>query len=70
MMGEKVGAVIVPLPGATVDPQAVVGYARDRLADYKVPQFIAISSDPLPRNANGKVLKAPLRKISFGPPVN
>src|SRR5215472_11597491 len=70
MMGEKVGAVIVPLPGAAVSPQAVVGYARHHLADYKVPQFIAVSGDPLPRNANGKVLKAPLRKLDFGPPVN
>jgi long-chain acyl-CoA synthetase len=69
MMGEKVGAVIVPLPGASVDPLDVVGYAREHLADYKVPQFITVSSEPLPRNPNGKVLKAPLRKLSFGPPV-
>jgi acyl-CoA synthetase (AMP-forming)/AMP-acid ligase II len=69
MMGEKVAAVIVPLPGMSVDPRAVVGYARENLADYKVPQFIAIRPDPLPRNANGKVLKAPLRELPFGPPV-
>jgi long-chain acyl-CoA synthetase len=69
MMGEKVGAVIVPLPGAEVDPAAVVSYARERLADYKVPQFIVVSSDPLPRNPNGKVLKAPLRQASFGSPL-
>src|SRR5215469_3503559 len=62
MMGEKVGAVIVPLPGARVDPRAVVDYARDHLADYKVPQFIAVRADPLPRNPNGKVLKAQLRE--------
>src|SRR5215472_18941566 len=67
MMGEKVGAVIVPLPGAAVDPAAVVTYAREHLADYKVPQFIAIRPEPLPRNPNGKVLKAPVRKADFGP---
>jgi len=66
-MGEKVGAVIVPLPGAAVDPAAVMAYAREHLADYKVPQFIAIRPEPLPRNPNGKVLKAPLRKADFGP---
>src|SRR6266566_3911226 len=65
MMGEKVGAVIVPPPGATVDPAAVVGYAREHLADFKVPQFIAVSAAPLPRNPNGKVLKAPLRQVAF-----
>jgi long-chain acyl-CoA synthetase len=65
MMGEKVGAVIVPLPGATVDPEAVVAYAREHLADFKVPQFIAVRPEPLPRNPNGKVLKAPLRQAAF-----
>jgi acyl-CoA synthetase (AMP-forming)/AMP-acid ligase II len=69
MMGEKVGAVIVPLPGATVDARAVVAYARDHLADFKVPQFIAVRGDPLPRNPNGKVLKARLRETDFGAPL-
>ena len=69
MMGEKVGAVIVPLPGATVDPAAVLAYARDHLADFKVPQFIAVRPEPLPRNPNGKVLKAPLRTAAFEPPA-
>ncbi|HUZ83612.1 MAG TPA: AMP-binding protein [Gaiellales bacterium] len=67
MMGEKVGAVIVPLPGASVDPRVVLDYARERLADFKVPQFIAVRTDPLPRNPNGKVLKASLRKSAFDP---
>jgi acyl-CoA synthetase (AMP-forming)/AMP-acid ligase II len=69
MMGEKVGAVIVPLPRAAVDPEAVVDYARQHLADFKVPQFIAVSATPLPRNPNGKVLKAPLRETGFGAPL-
>jgi len=69
MMGEKVGAVVVPLPGASVDPRAVLAYAREHLANFKVPQFIAVRTDPLPRNPNGKVLKAPLRKTDFGAPA-
>jgi long-chain acyl-CoA synthetase len=69
MMGEKVGAVIVPLPGASVDPQAVVAYAREHLADFKVPQFIAVRDEPLPRNPNGKVLKARLRETDFASPM-
>ena len=32
-----------------------------RLADYKVPDFVTFLKDPLPRNANGKVLKNTLR---------
>ena len=69
MMGEKVGAVIVPLPGVAVDPQAVLAYAREHLADFKVPQFVAVRNDPLPRNPNGKVLKARLRDTDFGTPL-
>jgi long-chain acyl-CoA synthetase len=69
MMGEKVGAVIVPLPGATVDPHAVVAYGREHLADFKVPQFIAVRDDPLPRNPNGKVQKARLRETDFASPL-
>jgi acyl-CoA synthetase (AMP-forming)/AMP-acid ligase II len=69
MMGEKVGVVIVPLPGASVDPKVVVDYAREHLADFKVPQFIAVSTTPLPRNPNGKVLKGRLRDSDFGAPI-
>ncbi len=62
MMGEKVGAIIVPYPGSTVDSDAVLAYARERLADFKVPQYLAVRPEPLPRNPNGKVLKPMLRK--------
>jgi acyl-CoA synthetase (AMP-forming)/AMP-acid ligase II len=43
----------------------VRAYAREHLADFKVPQYIAIRAEPLPRNPNGKVLKAPLRGAPF-----
>jgi acyl-CoA synthetase (AMP-forming)/AMP-acid ligase II len=33
------------------------------LSDYKVPETVAVSTDPLPRNANGKVLKKQLREV-------
>ncbi len=70
MMGEKVGAVIVPAPGAEVDPQAVVAYARGQIADFKVPQYISLRSEPLPRNPGGKVLKAQLREeTTWGDPL-
>jgi long-chain acyl-CoA synthetase len=64
VMGEKVGAVVLPQPG--VDAEALVpsliAYAREQLADFKVPQFVRVLEGPLPRNAGGKVLKAPLRQ--------
>ena len=69
MMGEKVGCVIVPAEGG-VEIDAVLRHARARIADYKVPQFVAILEGELPRNPGGKVLKHVLREqVSWGPPV-
>ena len=36
--------------------------AAERLSDYKVPEVIHFRADPLPRNANGKIIKTELRK--------
>ncbi|WP_324276338.1 class I adenylate-forming enzyme family protein [Blastococcus brunescens] len=62
MMGEKVGAVVVPRPGRTPDVGELTAFAAEHLADFKVPQFVVIRSEPLPRNAGGKVLKPSLRE--------
>jgi acyl-CoA synthetase (AMP-forming)/AMP-acid ligase II len=70
MMGEKVGAVLVPTPGSSIDVPAVMSFARERLADFKVPQFVAVQSEPLPRNPGGKILKRPLRETSDWRPVS
>ncbi|MGZ4569947.1 MAG: class I adenylate-forming enzyme family protein [Blastococcus sp.] len=68
VMGEKVGAVIVPTPGTEFDVEAFLAYARTQLADFKVPQFVAVRSDVLPRNPGGKVLKPVLRSdTEWGP---
>ena len=59
MMGEKVGAVIVPRPGIELDAAEIRAFALERIADFKAPQFIAFRAEPLPRNAGGKVLSRP-----------
>ncbi|MHB8491350.1 MAG: class I adenylate-forming enzyme family protein [Solirubrobacteraceae bacterium] len=70
MMGEKVGAVLVPMPGAKLDVEAIVAHSRASLADFKVPQFVAVREDPLPRNPSGKILKRGLREgTEWGPPL-
>lgn len=61
MMGEKVGAVIVPQPGTNPDAQAIRDFTKTLIADFKAPQFITFREEPLPRNAGGKVLKPQLR---------
>jgi acyl-CoA synthetase (AMP-forming)/AMP-acid ligase II len=70
VMGEKVGAVVVPTPGTDFEPSTVVAYLRERLADFKVPQYFAVSTEPLPRNPGGKILKRQLREATeWGQPV-
>jgi long-chain acyl-CoA synthetase len=70
MMGEKVGAAIVPAPGAELDVEAVIAHCRASVADFKVPQYVAVLSEPLPRNPGGKVLKAQLRdEVDWGRPL-
>src|SRR5437868_6819144 len=50
MMGEKVGAVVVPRPGQAVDVGDLLAFARQHLADFKVPQYVVIRTEPMPRN--------------------
>jgi acyl-CoA synthetase (AMP-forming)/AMP-acid ligase II len=64
MMGEKVGAVIVPRPGRSPDPVEICEFVATLLADFKIPQYVALRSEPLPRNAGGKVLKPTLRETT------
>jgi acyl-CoA synthetase (AMP-forming)/AMP-acid ligase II len=59
-MGEVAMAYVVPAPGRSVDPDAIIGWARERLANYKVPRYV-VSVAELPINASGKVLKNELR---------
>lgn len=68
MMGEKVGAVVVPRPGETLDPRDLLDFASERLADFKVPQYVVVSAEPLPRNPGGKILKPVLRDRTHWPP--
>ncbi len=70
MMGEKVGAVLVPKPGQRIDPLEVVAFCRERIGDFKVPQYIEVTDEPLPRNPGGKVLKPRLREhVDWGAPL-
>ncbi|NLD69839.1 MAG: malonyl-CoA synthase [Limnobacter sp.] len=58
--GEAVTAVVVPLPGATLDEAALIAQLRSRIAAFKVPKRVFVV-DELPRNTMGKVQKNLLR---------
>lgn len=59
VMGEKVGAVLF---GEQIDVSAVLEHCRGQLADFKIPQYVTVVAEALPRNAGGKLLKGQLRE--------
>ncbi len=61
VLGERVHAVIVTRTD-DVSEAALRGWCAERLSDYKVPETMALTAEPLPRNANGKVMKRQLRE--------
>lgn len=60
-LGEEVGAVVRVRDGATLTDDEVRAHVGARLAAFKVPSRVWISTDELPRNGTGKVLKRQLR---------
>ncbi|MBR0696083.1 class I adenylate-forming enzyme family protein [Bradyrhizobium lablabi] len=60
VLGERVHAVIVTR--AEVNAESLRAWCAERLSDYKIPETMALTTDPLPRNANGKVIKRALRE--------
>jgi len=61
VLGEEVGAVVVLKPGEEVTADELREHVAERIASFKVPAHIWFSSEPLPRNPAGKVLKRELR---------
>ena len=60
VLGERVHAVIVTRQD--VSEAILQAWCAERLSDYKVPETIHLTTAPLPRNANGKVMKRQLRE--------
>jgi fatty-acyl-CoA synthase len=58
--GEVGHAYVVPAPGATADPEALLDLCRAGLARYKVPARIIVV-DSLPLTPSGKIRKVALR---------
>jgi acyl-CoA synthetase (AMP-forming)/AMP-acid ligase II len=56
-LGQEVKAVIVPVHGKEPSSEALARWVGEALAYYKVPTHWVLRSEPLPRNATGKVLK-------------
>ena len=65
-LGEVGMAFVVPAPGASpaeLTEAALIAWARDEMANFKVPRRVAFV-DALPLNATGKVVKDDLRALA------
>lgn len=61
-LGERVRAVIRLKEGSTLTEEEVKGYLQDKIAKYKIPEFVNFVKD-FPRNPTGKILKQELKKL-------
>lgn len=67
VLGERVHAFVVlkeaeNRPGNDTDAEALKLFCAAQLSDYKVPESFTLSTQPLARNANGKLMKKQLRE--------
>jgi fatty-acyl-CoA synthase len=58
--GEVPKAFVVRVPGSTLREEAVIAFARDRLAHFKCPKHVEFGD--LPKTATGKIQKFKLRE--------
>jgi len=61
ILGEEVGTVIQLTPGAHLTAEGLQAFLRENLAGFMIPQYFLFKSEPLARNANGKILKSQAR---------
>ena len=55
-------AAILYANGQDIDVTALIAHCNGRLADFKVPRYVAVRGDPLPRLATQKISKPALRE--------
>ena len=65
-LGQEVKAVVVLEVDRTVDEAGLAAWCSEILASFKVPSLWDIRSEPLPRNAAGKIVKTVLTGEAAG----
>jgi long-chain acyl-CoA synthetase len=66
-LGQEVKAILVPRRGAKLETDELARWVAEKLAYFKVPAHWELRSEPLPRNAAGKVLKQVLTTDAANP---
>jgi len=56
VMGEVAVACVIPRLGVTIDPQEIVDFCAGKIANFKVPRYVAIM-DHFPTTQSGKIQK-------------
>jgi len=56
-LGEVVACAVMVRPGARLSDDELYAHLATRLGAYMIPSRVAVTSEPLPRNAAGKFLK-------------
>nr|WP_295660962.1 class I adenylate-forming enzyme family protein [Polymorphobacter sp.] len=62
-LGEEPAAVVTLKDGGHATADELRAFVAARLAGFKVPVEVRFWTGPLPRNANGKILKSELKKL-------
>ena len=60
-LGEELAVVVMRRPGAEVGAEAIRAHVAEHLARFKVPRYVWLEDEPLPRLAAGKIDKRTLR---------
>ncbi len=63
ILGEEVGALVQVRPGTTVTEKELQDHVAALIAAFKVPIRIDQHPEPLPRNANGKIMKPAVKAL-------
>lgn len=62
VLGEDVAAAVTLRPGINAASEDIIAYAREHLADNKIPRTLLVLAE-MPLNPNGKILKKDLKPV-------
>ena len=61
-LGEEVGATVYGRAG--LEAEALRAFLGDHLARFEIPRYVALTTEPLPRTASGKIFKREIREAA------
>jgi acyl-CoA synthetase (AMP-forming)/AMP-acid ligase II len=67
-LNERVGLVVYPRAGATIDPAALSAFVGETLAHFKRPERVWVSPAPLPRLGTEKFDKRMIKMVALRHP--